>query len=253
MYGMAVGTLGKFAAISPASWLIMLWPEPLNGTCTMSILASAFSSSPDRCGLVPRPAEPNVMLPGRAFASAIELLDGLCGDRRMHRQHIGRQHSQRNRREIAQRIVRQLRVHARIDRQRRQAHQQRVAVGRRLGDDVVADDGAGAGAVIDHHLLAELLGEFLRDDAADDVGAAARRRRHDQPDRAVRVILRLCAGHDGNCREQCECNPGRLHDVLHAYFGKKRCALVISSASPSSAHCASSRCRANHTSGNPAK
>src|SRR3954471_5688458 len=79
MYGIAVGRLGKFAAISPANWLMTLWPEPLNGTCTMLTCASVLNSSPERCGLVPRPAEPNVKLPGFAFASAINCSTVLAG------------------------------------------------------------------------------------------------------------------------------------------------------------------------------
>jgi len=41
---------------------------PLYGTCTMSILASAFKSSPARWVMLPLPAEPKLTLPGLAFA-----------------------------------------------------------------------------------------------------------------------------------------------------------------------------------------
>jgi hypothetical protein len=40
MYGTDTSMLGKFTLISPASWLIVLGLEPVNGTCTMSIFGS---------------------------------------------------------------------------------------------------------------------------------------------------------------------------------------------------------------------
>ena len=44
-------------------------------------------------------------------------------------------------------------------------HQQRVAVRRRFGREVGADRAAGTGLVVDDHLLAQLLGELLRERA----------------------------------------------------------------------------------------
>ena len=48
-----------------------------------------------------------------------------------------------------------------------------VAVRRLLGDIVDGDVAAGAGAVLDHHVLAEQLAERRADDARRGVGAAA--------------------------------------------------------------------------------
>ncbi len=64
-----------------------------------------------------------------------------------------------------QRLVDAVRAHG--------AHQQRVAVRRRLGHDVGADVAAGAGAVLHDELLAEGLGQFGRQRARQDVGGAA--------------------------------------------------------------------------------
>jgi len=52
------------------------------------------------------------------------------------------------------------------------AHEQRVAVGRGARGGFDADDIAGAGLVLDEKLLAQGVGEVLREHARDDVGAA---------------------------------------------------------------------------------
>ena len=94
-------------------------------------------------------------------------------------------HDQRNRREVGDRIVAELR-----DRERgwspgiaREKHG--VAVGRGAGGGLGGDIAAGAAAVLDHHLLAPDVGEPGGEDAGDGVGSAARRKRHDQPHEAV--------------------------------------------------------------------
>src|SRR5581483_8930024 len=56
-----------------------------------------------------------------------------------------------------------------------------------------ADATGGAGPVLDDARLAENVGEMLRQQAGDEIGAAARRKRHDDADR-LRRILRLGAG-----------------------------------------------------------
>ena len=68
--------------------------------------------------------------------------------------------------------------------------QQRVAVGRRLGDHLTRDIAVGAGTVLDHHRLAEPHGQRLRQQAGNDVGRAAGRKRHHELDRADRIVLR---------------------------------------------------------------
>src|SRR5207247_9746269 len=61
--------------------------------------------------------------------------------------------------EILDAVVRELAVQARVDRMRVGITEvQRVAVGRRLGDDLGGDRSAGAGPVVDDDLLAEIQG-----------------------------------------------------------------------------------------------
>ena len=109
--------------------------------------------------------------------------------RRMHRQfridgeHIGAGGEDRDRHEILHRVERLL-VEPRIDRMRDRDDEERVAVGRGLGGEIGADHAAGAGAIVDEDLLAEVLAELVGDDAADDVVAAAGRERDDQADRS---------------------------------------------------------------------
>ena len=80
-------------------------------------------------------------------------------------------------------------VEARIDRDRAGvAEQQRVAVGRGLGDRAGADGAAGAGPVVDDELLAARSDSFGGDHARHGVDAAARRIRHDQRDGPRRVV-----------------------------------------------------------------
>src|SRR3712207_5979316 len=60
-----------------------------------------------------------------------------------------------------------------------------VAVGLGLRDRVDADVAAGAGAVLDHEALPELVLEPLRDDAGEHVRRAARRIGHDDAHEAL--------------------------------------------------------------------
>jgi hypothetical protein len=99
----------------------------------------------------------------------------------------------RNRRQIAQRIVRELAVERHVDRHRGGVDQQRVAVGRGLRDQLVGDVGAGPRSVLDDHRLAEELGELRREQPRVDVDAAAGRETDDEPDRLERIGLRKAA------------------------------------------------------------
>ena len=56
---------------------------------------------------------------------------------------------------------------------RRRDEQQRVTVGRRLGHRLRGDVAAGAGAVVDDHLLADAGGQARGEDAGVGVGATA--------------------------------------------------------------------------------
>ena len=89
-----------------------------------------------------------------------------------------------------------LRIEVRIDRHHAaRTHEQRVAVGRLLGDDFAADVAVGAGAVLHHHRLAQRLLQRLADGARELVGRAARREVHDDADRLAGPGLG-----EGRCR-----------------------------------------------------
>ncbi len=105
---------------------------------------------------------------------------------------------QPDRREILARVVADVAVERRIDRERAgAAEHQRVAVGRGLRHRARGDRAAGAGAVLDDDVLAERLAHLLGDDARHHVVAAAGGVRHHQRDRPGRIILRRCRGRDG--------------------------------------------------------
>ena len=182
----------------PPSTSIRAGPPPRNGTCSRLTLAV----EPEQLG-----AE---MLEGadagRGVAQLARLLLGhrqqflqrIRRQARMHREHIGAGAHDADRRERLDRIVGQL-VEPRIDRVRDRDDQDGVAVGRRVRRKLGADDAAGAGAVVDDHLLAEPLAHLRGDGAADDVVAAAGRERDDQPDRPVGIIrLRRGRGRQRN-------------------------------------------------------
>ena len=110
-------------------------------------------------------------------------------EKKRQRDHLG------ERREVALDVEWQLRLDHGIDADvARGAHVEGVTVGRRPGDGVHADDAVGAAAVVHDHLLSQILGHFLRDDASDEVDAAARKRADDEADRLGGERLRVGGG-----------------------------------------------------------
>ena len=96
----------------------------------------------------------------------------------------------RDRLKIALGVIRQLGVKLGVTGVIAQCQQQRVAVGRRLGHDLRADDRGGSGPVVDQHLLRPLSRQPVGDKTRDQVGAAPRRERHHHANRLVRIPLR---------------------------------------------------------------
>jgi hypothetical protein len=104
----------------------------------------------------------------------------------------------RHRREIFHRVVGHVLVQAGIDGVGGHGgEQQRVAVGRPLGDELGADIAAGAGPVLDHEGLAQNFSHLRRHDAADNVGRAAGGERNDHLHRVRWKIIRGLYGRDG--------------------------------------------------------
>jgi hypothetical protein len=97
-----------------------------------------------------------------------------------------------DRRESLDRIIGQLGVEARIDHEGRfRPDEQRVAVGRGLGDVFRRDLIVGARLVLDDDLLAPRFGEALRERAGERVGHTAGRGGHDDGHRFARVACIL--------------------------------------------------------------
>ncbi len=95
-----------------------------------------------------------------------------------------------DRRKLGKGIVGHFLLEAEIDRQR--AHRfdpDRVTVGRRPRDSFDTGDAAGAGAVLDHDRLSKLAFHIGLDRPRQDIGAATRRKGHDQPNRPRRVAM----------------------------------------------------------------
>ena len=147
-----------------------------------------------------------------------QLLHRLGRNRGVNDQHVGRFRNQADRGEVLGGIVGQLQE-MRQDRLRRvKSHIDGVAVGRRLGDEVGRDRAGGAGLVFGDGGFSALV-ELVREGAADDIGNAARRRRHDDPDRLRRILLgtRRQRGTREHARQQhgdiCEIPNCSGHDV----------------------------------------
>ena len=172
----------------PPSRSFSAGPEPLYGTWVILTPAMPANSSAARCTLEPVPVEAKVSLPSSRFASAINSAIECAGDRRMHQHDIAARRDQADRREILARVVADVGIERRIDRERARRDQKRVAVGLGLRHLARRDGAAGAAAVLDHDGLAEARAHPLGDDARDHVVAAAGRVGHDQRDRVGRIV-----------------------------------------------------------------
>src|SRR6185369_7496255 len=93
----------------------------------------------------------------------------------MRDQHILVRNYEADRRKVPYRIERGFFVQARRDRNVAAAEQDRIAVGRRLGDRLRPDIAAGAGAVLDHDGLPKHFGHAAANRARDYVTGTARR------------------------------------------------------------------------------
>jgi hypothetical protein len=92
--------------------------------------------------------------------------------------------------EVVDRIVRQMADEFRARGERREREQQRVAVALRLGDEIGADDPGAGRLVLYDEALAEAQAELLREDAPDDVGAAAGGEGNDDAHRVRGIVFR---------------------------------------------------------------
>ena len=89
--------------------------------------------------------------------------------------------------------------------------QQRVAVGYRLGGDVGGDHAAAARTVVNDGLLAPDVGQFLRQQPRDDVGAAARGGCGQQAHRAFGKSCRGCGRADAGDGRESNATVNHIH------------------------------------------
>src|SRR6516165_1133469 len=117
-------------------------------------------------------------------------------------QKVWKPHQQGDRLEVAGDVEIELGVEEGIDGDRTdRAHQQRVAVGRRLRHKAGADAASGAGFILDYEWNPEFRLQVLLQDAREQVRRSARRERHHDGDRSLRPsLLRMrqcCQRNDG--------------------------------------------------------
>ena len=110
---------------------------------------------------------------------------------RRHHEHERSVADHCDRHKIPHRIVGRVLVHVHGDRERRgAAEQQRVTVGRGLGDRRGPDHGASAGPVLDQQGFAQPLLQQWLQLPCNHVEAPAGRKRNDEGDRPTRIVLR---------------------------------------------------------------
>ncbi len=114
---------------------------------------------------------------------------------------VGRARNLRQRREIVKRIVRKFLVERRAHEVRVADHQQRVAVGLRLGDQLRADRGTGTRPVVDDDLVPDRFRQPLSQYSARHIGRSAGRKRHHQTYRPAGIIL--CLGPRRKANDRC--------------------------------------------------
>ena len=103
--------------------------------------------------------------------------------------HQRRLAEQADRLEVLDRVVRQRGLQRRVGREVAYRDEQGVAVGRGLCSGGGSDHGGGARPRLHDHLLAPVLQHLLAEHAGEDVGRAARRERHDDFDRPLRIFV----------------------------------------------------------------
>jgi hypothetical protein len=108
----------------------------------------------------------------------------------MHQQEKGRLYHERDRCEVFHRIVAEVRVDRRCDREAAGGCEQRVTVRRRGGDCSVGHHASCARPVLDDKRASERFGEFLCEEPRLNVVAAAGRLAYYDADRLRRIIRR---------------------------------------------------------------
>jgi hypothetical protein len=154
-----------------------------------------------------------------------ELGDVAGGNRRMHRQHVGRDADQADVRHVGDRVVAKLLVERGADAVRADiAQHQRVPVGRRLRDQLRCDRAAGAGLVLDDDLLVPDRRQ-ARDGDARVWSTPPPGTKPTRSPRRLGRILREAGCRERNCGEQREC-AHRPPPWPEAYYAPLPCGRV---------------------------
>src|ERR1700730_214198 len=136
------------------------------------------------------------------------------GEGGVNRQHPRKSYERGNGHEIAQGLVRELRVKPRIDNERG-VRRGRNGVAIRIGlhQRLQANGSVRAGAVLDKYLLPQSLRELLCREPADEVGPSAGGVWNDHPDRLLRPGLR--ARNRGRDQENGSCHRDSAWNLSH--------------------------------------
>ena len=198
----ALGCDAKPICVWPATRWTIAGPPPLYGTCRSSVLV--IDETAHRQGVLRRPC-PTCHKPARSASSARgrSTPPPMSRHRRMNHRHVAARHGRRDRREVPQRFVSELRKEEHV----------RAQIAHRAEHDgvtlVAATFAVGLGGratrsrpsrVVDKHGLAQSVRQLRRDDPAHRVDTAARRLRRDDTDR-LRRIGRLLGGDGRNERQ----------------------------------------------------
>ena len=132
-------------------------------------------------------------------------------ERRAREQQQRRSGDAGDRREVRDHVIRHAGVQPLVQHRGAFHQQQRVAVGRGLGDGVSADHAAGGGSVLHHHGLLQPLGQLLRDQPADRIDAAAGTDRHHDGDLARWIELGLRRWREQHQQADDQCLAHRVH------------------------------------------
>ena len=159
------------------------------------------------------------------FAVSDEVADGFYWQCWLHGQYVGRDRKERNVFIGVDKIGRLFLMYPRRYRERGgRCTDQRVAVGRRVFTELHAQGAACTGAVINHHLLAQLGGETHRNQSRQYIDAAARGIGDNQPDRASRIFGGRCIL---RCVDRSEHNRRQADDGLRVHVVPPRCVVLV--------------------------
>src|SRR5947208_8403564 len=111
----------------------------------------------------------------------------------MDDENVRRRGEQRDRRKIRGEVIAWLAIQSHVHGMRDVAHQNRITIGCRARRNFSSDVRAGTRPVVHDDSLADVLAEFLADNARERVRAAARWKWQDVTDRLRRIFQSICA------------------------------------------------------------